>query len=428
MRTAHTRERPRKIPLRKTVIILTGLLALLLLTTGCINLDPVTNATNNMLAALDDAINALGSANADWQMILRDLEKKIPAELDSTIRNDISSTINRAVSTAGVEFRCSVDFAGDRVRQQLIRIRAKLLKQPPPEVEPAFCNVDPPALDMNLPPDRRNKVELFGYDMDTVNVKVSLQNNTAIVDLTPRLTRQTHYHMTVNLGGTPDLLSASSQKLILNWKGSEISAIPVIQPTTPVCKSEVSPSITLEPITWSPPPTRGDREFQGHGPQVYASVSLTNHGTHVNATIFMVAKETQSDWTEASGSMTKSIYPAPPGRKIERIIGDLSQKYSYLDTDTTDDNFGGGSGGPVSSWVFVGDGPTGNDAGGDTKVTVHFNPLKVVLTETTNCVPPLTITHMQSKQLLSPATALRYEPELRTVDPVILKLPFPGNK
>lgn len=412
-----------------TCVLLPMALLFLLLSTGCgiaDALNPVKDATTQALAAVDDAINALASANADWEAILKDLENKIPAQIDSTIKNEISNTLTRAEATAGTEFKCGVDFVADRAREHLLRVKAELLKQTPPPVEPTFCNVIPLAIDMNLTPERRNVVEYYGYDMDTANVQVLLQTTGGIQDLTSRLARPTHYHMTVNLGGTPNPLGANSEKLILKWNGQEISSISVLQPTTPVCKSSVSPGIVQQPITYTPPAVRGDHEFDGNGPDIDASVTLSVQGSgaenRVVATIYMDARETKSDWTEAQGSKTVTLYTAPPGMKIEKIVGGPVSTYHYRDTNHTIDRFGGGAGEPVSQWEFMGDGTTSQDAGGDTHVTVHLNPLRVVLTETTNCVSPSTLGEMLNSRFLSAGTLQRFTPQLRKINPDLFKM------
>src|SRR5690606_17636602 len=126
-------------------------------------------------------------------------------------------------------------FIGVRVRQALIRLRARLLHQPIPPVEPALCAVVPGAIDMALEPNRRTKLEFFGYDFDTTPIKVTLHNTDGTVDVSDDLDRTTHYHMTLNLGANGVPLSSKSNRITLEWEGKVISSIAVIQPETPVC-------------------------------------------------------------------------------------------------------------------------------------------------------------------------------------------------
>src|SRR5438034_7599516 len=243
-----------------TFVLVPIALLFVLLTTGCglkDLLNPFVDAKTQALNEVNDAINALGATNADWEAIIKDLENKLPAAIDSTIKTEIANTLTRAEATAGTEFRCGVDFVADRAREHLLRVKAVLLGQNPPSVEPVFCEVVPLAIDMNLDPARRNLLEFYGYDMDTVNVQVLVQNSNGTKDITPRLARPTHYHMTLDLGGNPNPLTANAQKVLLKWSGSEISSMSVIQPTTPVCQSTVSPAMPQQPITFTPPKVHG---------------------------------------------------------------------------------------------------------------------------------------------------------------------------
>lgn len=413
----------------KQLGFITTSLTLLVLMTGCgiggLG-DVIQDSTTQAVAQINNAINALTSANADWEAIVKDLENKLPAELNQTIKTELSQTIQRAEATAGTEFKCGVDFVADRVREHLIRIKDELLKQTPPPVAPTFCNVVPLAIDMNLSPERRNLLEFYGYDMDTANAQVLVQNSNGFADITPRLARPTHYHLTLDLGGNPNPLSANSQKIILKWNDTEISSLSVIQPTTPVCQSAVVPVPQAAEISWNPPRVEGDGEYDGHGPDVTARVTLriqgNGPGNSVVADVYMNARETQADWSDAAGTTTKTLYTAPAGKKIEQIVGPLVSTFHYVDTNHTDDRFGGAPGEPVSQWVFRGDGDGGNDAGGSTGVTVSFNPLKVVQIETANCVSPGTLVGIIKTPYLSPITKARLETPLKKIDPGIIKI------
>src|SRR5206468_9438437 len=102
--------------------------------------------------------------------------------------------------TAGVETRCTIDFIGNRVRQQLIKLRATLLGTDAPAPEPAICDVVPLVIDMNLSPEKRNVLEFFGYDFDRTAIQVThVAKSGASTDITSLLTRPSRYVMTLNL-------------------------------------------------------------------------------------------------------------------------------------------------------------------------------------------------------------------------------------
>ncbi len=379
--------------------------------------DTVSDVTGDTVAALDNAIDALDRNSSSWQTVLQETTQKLTADAQSTIRTEISNLLNRSVAATGTELRCNMDFIGSRVRQALVRIRARLLHQPIPPVEPALCHVVPAAVDMALDANRRNKLEFFGYDFDTTPIKVTLQDQSRILDVSSHLDRLTHYHMTLNLGANGVPLSSASNRLTLEWENRPISSIAVIQPATPVCEEKdesVSPRAYL---SYTPPHTRGDREYSGNGPEVWANARLINEGTHIDFRLWMKAKETRSDWTTAEGETIISYYPAPSGYRIDRIVAGYAESSAhYVDTDHNEDRQGGGPNGPVKEFVFRGD-RSGDDAGSYTGVDVYFNPIKVKLVKVADCAPASAIKSLQIKDLISPTTIKRMQPMMFRLQP-----------
>lgn len=53
----------------------------------------------------------------------------------------------------------------------------------------------------------------------------------------------------------------------------------------------------------------------------------------MDAVIYMPAKETEDDWTEACGTQQSTIYQADPGWQITNIVGPIESSYSYRDND-----------------------------------------------------------------------------------------------
>lgn len=131
---------------------------------------------------------------------------------------------------------------------------------------------------------------------------------------------------------------------------------------------------------FTPNHTRGDAEYNGHGPEVEASVRLRidSYGQSlVSYTVFR-AVETTHDWTTAQGDRSESIYFAPRGTYIRGILSDTQSDYSYTDRDHTADVYRLGSGELVESFRFVGD-SSGLDAGRTTGVQAFFNPIYIEL-------------------------------------------------
>lgn len=128
----------------------------------------------------------------------------------------------------------------------------------------------------------------------------------------------------------------------------------------------------------------GDREFDGHGPAVKASATLKlkNLNKELWVELYLHAKETRSDWTEAEGKWEYKIWDAPSGKKIKRIISDSSSGAQYVDTDHTLDIPTVTGGSLVYKFEIMGD-TRGNDVGNctadDVYMNVYFNSVTLEL-------------------------------------------------
>jgi hypothetical protein len=370
----------------------------------------LADTTTKTVNVLDDAIDALQTQSSAWQTILQEAQSKLTDAAQSTIRNEIGNLITRSIAQAGVEFRCNADFIGARVRQQLIRIKAKLLGQTVPPAEPAICQVVPIAVDRSLVPDRIKQIEFYGYDFNEAkNLAVFLESAGGRVNVTDKLDRPTHYAMTLKFGANGIQLDASSQRLVLEWDNRQISSMAVIQPATPVCVSKLVTLPIEAKVTFMPPHTKGDRDFSGNGPTVNLTVVLVVNPQSVSAYVFMRAKETKSDWTTAEGSKTFPLNTPDSGWRIDRVVGNLSAAHRYTDGNHEVDSFDLGSGGPVKRLEFVGD-RKGDEAGTQTKVDITFNVLRVELTQTADCVPDSAVRTLRNNGLINPRTFTRLEP------------------
>lgn len=346
--------------------------------------DTAQDLTNNTAAMIDDAIDEISHQSESWQSTLQELSDKLTDETQSTIRTEVQNLANRTIAAAGSEIRCNVDFLGARVIQALQRIKAELLKKPIPERTPAICQVIPTAIDMNLTPNRRNKVDISGYDFDNQPLKLFLiTNDNQKIEVTNAINRLSHYHMVLNLGSNGVLLNENSSRLILEYKDGQISSIAITQPVIPDCKEEEK-SFAPDVITYTPPRTRGDREFNANGPNVSARVNIFVDGNTIKARVQMRARETKSDWTTAEGSGVFNIYTAPSNRRIIGIVSDKETSASYIDSGHSEDFFEKGSGELIQRFAFVGD-TDGDEAGTRTRVKVTFNRVVVKLKEIGNC-------------------------------------------
>ncbi len=155
--------------------------------------------------------------------------------------------------------------------------------------------------------------------------------------------------------------------------------------TKPVPPDEEKRNFTPESITRQcPTHIGGDREFKGHGPDVTvrATLSIRNSNTEVWVNLYLHAKETRSDWTEAEGSWDKKLWTVDSGFKIKRIESDISSNASYRDTDHDLDRPSVRGGSLVDRFEVMGD-TGGNDVGNctddDVYLNVYFNRIDVII-------------------------------------------------
>ena len=145
----------------------------------------------------------------------------------------------------------------------------------------------------------------------------------------------------------------------------------------------------------------GDREFGGHGPEIWASIKLSiRNSTTLVATVYMHARETESDWSETEGTWEKILYTAPRGFKIAQLMSGKSSEVHYISKPgigpfspgALRELAGGARGtevpfkddGLVTRWNIVGDTMGGDisdddNPKDDTQVTVQLNPVKLRL-------------------------------------------------
>jgi hypothetical protein len=230
-------------------------------------------------------------------------------------------------------------------------------------------------------------------------------------NVTANLDQPTHYHMTLNLGASGVQLNANSKRLVLRWNNRNVSSIAVIQPSPDICETKFDNfrpgNITVIPQhATMPGKSRGDKEFDGHGPTMYCSVQLIKNTNTIDARIYVTAGETRSDWTYGKATHTSTIYTADPGFVIEEIVAATYAQISYTDNDHSPDEFAGS--GPVQKFIFVGDG-SGRDIGRNTKVTVQFNPLRVQMKETGDCVSNAVVRSLERSAMISPALENRVQ-------------------
>lgn len=375
---------------------------------------PIEDFSTTTENALNDAIDALNNASADWQRILEELKEELPEQVQSTVRVEVANLVTRSIGQAGVELRCDIDFIRVRVRQAIERIKIKFIGGTPSPTEPSICQVVPLAVDRALVPGRINQIEFYGYDFDQASdLKVFHVRTNGRQNVTNQLDRPTHYAMTLKFGATGVQLDDRSVRFSLEWGGRTISTIAIIQPPTPVCQTRTE-RFQPGPVTFMPGHTRGDRDFKGHGPTINARVELLVNQRRISARVYMEAYESnpnntlKRDYTTVRGSKVFPLYNAPSGFRINRVLGSSITTHRYRDSDHAKDSFNMGSGGLVKRFLYVGD-TKGSEAGLRTQVDVTFNRLSIELVETGDCVAARTLMSLKKLNLIQSTTFQRLE-------------------
>lgn len=346
---------------------------------------------------IQTAIATIQEESGNWRTALRDLANQLTESAQSTIRTEVNNLLTRAQATAGAEAKCFVDFMRGRLIQELQRLIAVVRNAHPPLLAPVFCSPVPASIDMSLPAGRRNKIELFGYDFDRyarlgTNVKaVLVKAGGRQEDVTTHLSQQSHYLMTVNLGGNGIVLNEQARKIQLKTGSDDVVAeIPVIQQTVEACAVvnqdlfPLSSRIEIVPLKKG----SGDADFGGSA-RITCSVRLkvTADKKEVEATFKMEAKEygTQfNDHTKAEGERTTVLYRCPDGFVIEKILSETGYENTYTDKDWNMDTFSVGGNNAVDYLNIYGD-HLGADIGDYTKAQFTMKKIRVQLKQSGRC-------------------------------------------
>lgn len=213
---------------RVVVIATVCLLVLPVFLSGCIE-----EEVDKALESVDRAINRLEGESADWRTVLEDLKDDLPADLQSTIRHEVSDATTRAIASAGAEFRCDEEFIREQVLSDLYRIRARLTGETIPSREPRVCHAVPNFIDAALVPDRDDHLSFMGYNLETSGLKVLLQTGDTTFDVGAYLDHPSHYELTVNLGRSGVPLNPYSRRFILMWNDEEIYSVGISPEAVP---------------------------------------------------------------------------------------------------------------------------------------------------------------------------------------------------
>src|SRR5262249_8501473 len=146
------------------------------------------NQIDTALGIIDNGIRDIERDSSSWRSVLQRVANQLPKDISETVRVDAQNLATRSIGITGTEFRCNIDFLGDRVNflskraiQSLQHLKTELRNQNTPPLPPAFCQVSPASIDLNTSPDSWSTLFILGYDLDQKdtsdqNLKILLLN------------------------------------------------------------------------------------------------------------------------------------------------------------------------------------------------------------------------------------------------------------
>jgi len=437
-----------------------GLLFALILS-GC----GIKSAINKIDARMADAIHSMDNAiatlsqqSSDWQTVITDLAENITKEMQSTIDNEVQNLTRNSVLTTGGEVRCNAEFMRVKLRRTLIEMRNSLAQSlntelaglgfsgyrfsmtPEEVVEPFICDVVPSAVDLSLSPDRRKKLDIYGFDLRSMPIYVTYRSygifqakpsvgyHDFVREMAPRAERiisnrsefvsravredikmpsfnlaepykifypvitgslsvLSDFHAVLDLTAAGANLPPNASEIILSWNNQLKSEIPVLtdlqilecETTSPLLNAGLSQN-------YIPPAVQGpDAEFDGHGPCMSVSINLWLDAGRKNlyATYTVNAYECKDDWsskkdyTQSYGTNTITLFAVHEDNETIESFDAASAFYdSYRDTDHDWYTRNYAGTSPVEEIKWNGD-TKGDEAGTKTEVKIKFRQFKV---------------------------------------------------
>lgn len=348
------------------------------LVTGC--LPEIEPMVKSVVQILDEAIARLETQSISWQRVLEESRDELIKNGHTVVSNDVSNLLSRAISDVGVETRCYTDFLRDRVKEDLIRLKATFTGEHL-TLTPVFCVPNPRTIDFALVQEGLVKaIEIDGYNLDVAEIQVYLVDDQAQrTNVTSALASPTRYLITLNLGSNGVPLTAQSNKLLFELGSNQEQSVNIIQPIPQVKLYSFTPPASEK---YCPDKIgRGDREFSGHGPNVSASAMLfTKNTREVWVRISLHVKETQSDWSEATGEWDYPLWSAPIGATITEFAPVAPSTAEYRDDNHQVDRPTVQGSGLVQRFQIMGDtedNDIGNCTDDDVYIEVFFGEIQV---------------------------------------------------
>lgn len=363
-----------------------------ILASGCSSPRIDTQTDGIDLRVIDKGIEDIKTDRTSWQTVLQRVATELPQDIPAELRQDVQRLATRSIAEPGVAFKCNDEFLGQWAMQSLLHSKRKCSNPTIQPLPPSFCKVSHSIIYLAAKPSNWSTLTYHGVDLDQRDSSGSLlgfvlvgpDGKTTKIDEN-RITRTSHYQLTVNLEGLgKTLYTGNIAKIRASWEEFP-GRLPEINVSPWKPKTSTVP-LRSGHTKYTPQHTgKGDKDFNTHDDEymtVYceAQSRLANSNT-IETRVSMQAKEERPDWTAVSGSSPwTKYYTAPDGWEIRSWSPNSNSTLKSTITKKGTVTFTPRSEGIVSRFEVNGD-QVGDEAGTWTSVTVAWKPMRVTIQE-----------------------------------------------
>jgi len=211
------------------ILIVLSAFALAVLLAGCGG-NP-EDEVDEAVVVLDRAIEAIEQRSLRWQTVLEESGDELVKRGQSGIADEMSEAIGRFFGDLNTAAHCRPDFVHNRLRDDLIRLRAKLTEEEL-QLSPVFCPPNPNVVRITDVQDGSlESVEVSGYNLDFANIQVHLvDTENQQIDVSHFLTSPSEYLFVLSLGDNGVPLTSSSSELLFTLDANETKSVSIVQP------------------------------------------------------------------------------------------------------------------------------------------------------------------------------------------------------
>jgi hypothetical protein len=167
---------------------------------------------------IDGAINDLEKTSENWKKVLEETRDKLIKEGRETLAHEVSLVLEKFSGDFFRKSSCFTDFVMRKaIEVDLLGLKAKVVDN---NIKiPIICDPDPSSINYKLVQEGRlNEIDLNGYNLDSVNIKVFLLDNKGEErDMSSYLANPSSFLLNINLGKNGIPLDSNSQKIILRF-------------------------------------------------------------------------------------------------------------------------------------------------------------------------------------------------------------------